>query len=592
MKERIKNSQKTHYCNQLNRDNIDEEVILAGWVNKRRDHGGLIFVDLRDRSGLVQLVISPDENPEAFKVAEKVRNEFVLKVQGRVRHRPKGTVNPDLETGQIEVFIEKLEILNSSLTPPFEIEDEVSVDEKIRLKYRYLDLRRPVMAESIMFRHQVTGKVRQFLDRNDFIEVETPILTKSTPEGARDYLVPSRVSQGHFYALPQSPQLFKQLLMIAGLERYYQIARCFRDEDLRADRQPEHTQVDIEMSFIECDDLLALVEEMIKDIFSLIKVEIDLPFPRLTYDQAMLNYGSDKPDLRYELEINDVTDIFDKTAFKVFSGVIEKDGVIRALVVPGGISFTRKKLDELIETSKEFGAGGLVWLQLKNKQDIKSPVAKYLSEQEVRQLIKQTKANSGDLILIVADQERIAAEALGGLRSNLASDLKLIKEDSFNMSWILDFPLFEYDTEEKRHKSNHHPFTRPTEDTLAFLEKDPLKVKAYAYDLILNGVEIGGGSLRIHNQDLQRKIFKILGIEAKEAESKFGFLLEALKYGAPPHGGIAFGLDRMIMVMTRKKSIRDVIAFPKTQAAACLLTKAPNLVKPEQLKELHLRLRK
>jgi aspartyl-tRNA synthetase len=584
----IKFPKKTHDCGILRVSDIGKQVVLAGWVHRRRDHGGLIFIDLRDRSGLVQTVVTPD-CPEAFKIAQRLRSEYVVEVKGRVRKRPPGTVNPDLPTGEVEVEVEQIYLVNKSKTPPFELDQ--TVEETLRLRYRYLDLRRPEMVENLTMRHKVVSCIRSFLNKQGFLEIETPILTKSTPEGARDFLVPSRLQPGHFYALPQSPQLFKQILMISGLEKYYQIARCFRDEDLRADRQLEHTQVDIEMSFIERDDIITLVEGLLQEIFKVINVDIKIPFPRLSYEEAMAKYGTDKPDLRFNMQIQDVSKVFANTKFKIFKQVLDSDGVIRCLKVPKGASFSRAKIDELIALAQKHGAKGLAWLGLAEDGALKSPIAKFLSDREKENLIKSCQAKEGDLLLIVADKLEIASIPLGILRLKLAHELGLISESEFKLLWIIDFPLFEWDEEEKRLKSHHHPFTMPTLDSLGLLERDPLAAKAYAYDIVINGVEIGGGSLRIYDPQLQTKIFNLLGLSKEEAKNKFGFLLEAFEYGAPPHGGIALGLDRLIMILLGRATIRDVIAFPKTQTGSDLMTGAPDTVAPEQLKELHIRMR-
>lgn len=584
-------SWRSHPCGVFKSKNVNEEVVLAGWVQRRRDHGGLIFIDLRDRSGLVQVVIDPD-TPKAFALAEKVRSEYVLKVAGRVANRPVGTVNPHLPTGEIEIKATKIEILSFSLTPPFEIEGGIEVEESLRFKYRYLDLRRPEMMENLKLRHKVVAATRHFLDQNGFLEVETPILTKSTPEGARDFLVPSRLQPGHFYALPQSPQLFKQILMVAGVERYYQLARCFRDEDLRADRQPEHTQIDLEMSFIEQDDLLALIEGLMAEVFGLIGIAIKTPFPRLTYEETMARYGTDKPDLRYGLEIADISSLVSDCQFKVFADVIKSGGVVRGINLSGGAALTRKQIDELVQFAQDNGAKGLAWLAVQSGQEVKSPVAKFFKPEELKEMLSAFQAETGDLILLVADEKEKAALVLSLLRQKLAEDQGLIDPSVFRFLWVVDFPLFEHDEEEKRLKSNHHPFTLPTGDSIAMLEKEPLSAKACAYDLIVNGVEVGGGSLRIHDSELQTKIFGLLGLSKEEISEKFGFLLEAFRFGVPPHGGIAFGLDRLVMLLAHRKSIRDVIAFPKTQTATCLMTGAPDTVSDEQLKALKIKLQK
>lgn len=583
---------RSHHCGELNKQYVGEEVVLAGWVQKRRDHGGLIFLDLRDRSGIVQVVFNPTLNPEAHSLAEKVRSEYVLAIKGKVGVRPEGTVNPNLKTGEVEVVAEEMEVLNSAKTPPFEIEDNLEVEESLRLKYRYLDLRRGEMLRNLVLRHNVLKVVRNFLDNQRFLEIETPTLTKSTPEGARDFLVPSRLQAGHFYALPQSPQLFKQILMVSGMERYYQIARCFRDEDLRADRQPEHTQIDIEMSFVTQEDVIGLMEEMLKAVFKeTLDVDPGIPFPRLTYHTAIERYGSDKPDLRFDLELRDVSRIFGGSEFNVFRKALANEGVIKALKLEGVKEPSRSEMDELVELSKKWGAGGLIWLYVR-EGELKSPIAKFISETERTALISEVEARSGDLILMVADKPQVVNEALGNLRLELAARHKRIKDRSvFKFVWIVGPPLVEYDEEEKRFKALHHPFTLPTQESIALMETEPLKAKAEAYDIVLNGVEIGGGSLRIHQRPVQEKMFKLLGLGEEEVKTKFGFLLEAFEYGTPPHGGIAFGLDRLVMLMAGRKTIRDVIAFPKTQTATDLMTQAPDEVSDQQLKELHIRKR-
>jgi len=574
----------------LNDCNVGEKVTLAGWVNRRRDHGGLIFIDLRDRNGVVQVAADP-KNKEAFKIAEKIRDEYVLSVEGEVSLRPEGTENPNLPTGKIEVIASRISVLNVAKTPPFEIVDDLNVDENLRLKYRYLDIRRKPMLDSLKLRHQVVTTVRNFLNDYGFIEVETPFLTKSTPEGARDYLVPSRVHPDHFYALPQSPQLFKQILMVSGIERYYQLARCFRDEDLRADRQPEHTQIDMEMSFVEQDDILSLVEEMMKRVFESLGMNLEIPFERLNYDEAMEKYGSDKPDVRFGMELVDVSKIVINSGFKVFDNVIESGGVVKGINAKGCGKFSRSQIDVLTKFVSVYGAKGLAWIQVTEDGEIKSPISKFFSKETIDSITKTLDANSGDLLLFVADKKEIACESLGQLRLHLAKEMDLIDKTTYKFLWIVDFPMFEYDENEKRHKAHHHPFTSPNEKTISLLDKEPLFVKANAYDLVLNGVEVGGGSIRIHSQDLQRKIFSLLGLSEIDINEKFGFLIEAFQYGAPPHGGIAFGLDRLIMLLAKKDTIRDVMAFPKTQTATCPLTGAPDKVTDKQLRELHIRVK-
>lgn len=588
MLEGIAGLHRTHGCGELRATNTGEEVTLMGWVHRRRDHGGLIFIDLRDRSGLIQVVCAP-ESGEAFKKAEEVRNEYVVAVRGRVRQRPEGTANPRLATGAIEVEARELRVLNRAKTPPFYIEDNIGVDEALRLRYRYLDLRRPEMQEILRLRYQTTRAIRDFLDDRGFWEIETPMLTRSTPEGARDFLVPSRLRPGEFFALPQSPQLFKQILMVAGTERYFQIVRCFRDEDLRADRQPEFTQLDMEMSFIQREDILNLVEELMAHIFrETLGVEINLPLPRLTYQEAITRFGTDKPDLRFGLEIRDVSTEVRKCGFKVFRDAVATGGVVRGLCVQGGAAFSRRELDELTKLATTYGAKGLAWMAI-TTEGVRSPIAKFFTAEELQELMKAMQAREGDLLLFVADSETIAADTLGALRLELGRRLRLYDAGQLAFAWVTDFPLLEYSPEEKRFVAVHHPFTMPMEEDWPLLDTDPLKVRALAYDLVLNGVELGGGSIRIHRRDIQEKIFTLLGFSPEEAQEKFGFLLEAFEYGTPPHGGIAFGLDRMVMLMARRDTIRDCIAFPKTQSGTCLMTGAPSPVAQEQLLELHLR---
>ncbi|QGP90760.1 Aspartate--tRNA ligase [Neomoorella glycerini] len=579
---------RSHGCGELRAGDTGKEVTLMGWVHRRRDHGGLIFIDLRDRSGLVQVVCDPEAGP-AFKKAEEVRNEYVVAVTGRVRPRPEGTANPKLATGTIEVEARELRILNRAKTPPFYIEDNIEVDEALRLRYRYLDLRRPEMQGIMYLRYRTTRAIRAFLDSRGFWEIETPMLTRSTPEGARDFLVPSRLRPGEFFALPQSPQLFKQILMVAGIERYFQIVRCFRDEDLRADRQPEFTQLDMEMSFIQREDILNLVEELMAHVFrETLGIELTLPLPRLTYQEALARFGSDKPDVRFGLEIIDVSDLVRGCGFKVFADAAARGGVVRGLCVPGGASFSRRELDELTRAAAVFGAKGLAWMAI-TAEGIRSPIAKFFTSEELQELVARMGGREGDLLLFVADSETVAATALGSLRLELGRRLHLYEPEQLAFTWVTDFPLLEYSPEEKRYVAVHHPFTMPREEDWPLLDTAPLKVRALAYDLVLNGVELGGGSIRIHRRDIQEKMFSLLGFSPEEAREKFGFLLEAFEYGTPPHGGIAFGLDRMIMLMARRDTIRDCIAFPKTQSGTCLMTAAPSTVVPEQLLELHLK---
>ncbi|MGE5549219.1 MAG: aspartate--tRNA ligase [Bacteroidota bacterium] len=584
---------RTIDCGRLRSADAGKQVVLNGWVARRRDHGGLIFIDLRDRSGLVQVVFTPEQDAQVFAAAEDLRLEYVVAVWGKVRLRPDGTENAEMETGAVEVVADRLLVLSEAKTPPIYISDKTTanVEEGVRLRYRYLDLRRAEMQSQLITRHRVVQLVRNFLDQNGFLEIETPMLTKSTPEGARDFLVPSRVNPGRFYALPQSPQLFKQLLMVAGFERYFQIVRCFRDEDLRADRQPEFTQIDLELSFLDRDLLLGLMEEMMALIYREIKgIDLPRPFPRLSYDEAMNRFGSDKPDTRFGLELIDLTDLLRESEFKVFSRVIQTGGLIKAIKIPGCGDYTRRELDELAPRAAAYGAAGLAYF-LFTAEGVKSPVAKFLREEEVAGIKTRIAANDGDLLLVVADKPAVVAAALGGLRLEFGRRLGLIDESKNNFLWVVDFPLLEFDEEEGRYVAVHHPFTSPCEEDLALLETEPGRVRANAYDLVQNGVELGGGSIRIHRRDVQERMFAALGFSKEDAQEKFGFLLEAFEYGTPPHGGIAFGLDRLIMLLTGAGSIRDVIAFPKTASATCLMTGAPSAVAPHQLRELHVEVR-
>ena len=577
-------------CGRVTEKDCGKELTLAGWVNTRRDHGGLIFIDLRDRSGIVQVVMSPQYGEDAFHKAEDVRSEYVLAIRGIVRERSPETVNPKMQTGKIEVVVSEMRVLNKAKTPPFYVEDGIDVDETVRLKHRYIDLRRPEMQRNLIMRHKIVHEMRQFLDAHDFLEVETPILTKSTPEGARDYLVPSRVNPGKFYALPQSPQLFKQLLMVSGLERYFQIARCFRDEDLRADRQPEFTQLDIELSFEDQDFILDLMEHMMQRIFkNVLNVDIQIPFKRITWDDAMNLYGSDKPDLRFDMHFYDISDLLRDTGFKVFRNVLDNGGIVKAITVKGDAAIPRRELDGLVDYVGNYGAKGLAWIGLNKDGSLKCQITKFLGEDKIREIGKFCEAENGDLILIIADKPKVVAQALGELRLEMARRMNLIGENEFCFRWVTDFPMFEYSEEDKRWVAEHHPFTAPRDEDVQYLLTDPSKVYAKAYDMVLNGVEAGGGSLRIYQEELQEKVFKAIGITHEEAQEKFGFLLDAFRYGAPPHAGIALGLDRLVMLMLRLGSIRDVIAFPKTQSAIDQMTQAPSEVVDMQLKDLHIR---
>ena len=581
---------RTKTCGELRASDIGSEVVLAGWVQTRRDHGGIIFIDLRDREGVTQIAFSEDTSKDAHRLAESVRTEYVLAVRGKVFARPEGTVNPNLATGEVEVYIQELEILNTSKTPPFPMEDDAETAEALRLKYRYMDLRRPSLQKVLMTRHRMTRTVRSFLDSKGFVDVETPMLTKSTPEGARDYLVPSRVNMGKFYALPQSPQLFKQILMVAGFDRYYQITKCFRDEDLRADRQPEFTQIDIEMSFIDEEDIISLMEPMLAALFKEIKgIDLPLPFPRMCYDEAVGRYGVDKPDTRFGLELVDLSDTVRGCGFQVFKGALESGGIVKGLNAKGMATLSRKDLDELIERAKVYGAKGLAWMKV-TANGPESSITKFFTADDLSNIAKALSAEVGDLLLFSADKPGIVNETLGHLRLELAGRLNLIDDTKFNFLWVVNFPQFEWNEDEKRFQAMHHPFTSPKIEDMDKLETEPAKVHARAFDIVLNGSEIGGGSIRIHRSDVQARMFKALGISDDEAKDRFGFLLEALEYGAPPHGGIAFGLDRLTMILTGASSIRDVIAFPKTQKATCLMTDAPSDVDKKQLRELHIKL--
>jgi len=591
LNDKLGDLKRTHLCGDLSAEQIGQDVCVMGWVQRRRDHGGLIFIDLRDRTGIIQLALDPDRDLASHKKGEQVRNEFVLAARGKVSPRPEGTVNPKMKTGEVEIEITELLILNRSETPPFMLDEFTDVAENIRLKYRYLDLRRPALQKNMIMRHLVAKTVRSYFDEQGFIEIETPVLTKSTPEGARDYLVPSRVNTGNFYALPQSPQLFKQLLMVSGFDRYFQIVKCFRDEDLRADRQPEFTQIDCELSFVNRNQIMDIMEGMVAKVFkAALDIDITLPMPRLSYAEALDRFGVDNPDLRFDMELINITDEVAGSQFKVFSSVAANGGLVKALNAKGCATFSRKELDGLTDFAKIYGAKGLAWVKV-TEGGWQSPIAKFFTAEELAILDKKLDSEVGDLLLFMADTPAVANEALGRLRGHLGQKLGLARKDDFKFLWVTDFPLLEWDAEQRRHVAVHHPFTAPLEEDIPLLETDPGKARAQAYDIVLNGSEVGGGSIRIHDQSVQSKMFELLGIGAEEAQEKFGFLLDALNYGAPPHGGIAFGLDRLMMILTGADSIRDVIAFPKTQKATCLLSDAPNEVDEKQLLELGVRLR-
>jgi len=590
MAENIAGMKRTHRCAEVTAEDVGKEIVVMGWAHKRRDLGGVIFIDLRDRSGVLQVVFNIENDSALHAKAEQIRSEYVLAVRGVLVNRSEDTVNPAIATGKWELVAKELRILSKAATPPLLIEEDIDTNEAVRLKYRFLDLRRPDMQRNIMLRHKITKIARDYFDEQGFLEIETPILMKSTPEGARDYLVPSRVHPGKFYALPQSPQLFKQILMVSGFDRYFQIARCFRDEDLRSDRQPEFTQIDLEMSFVDVDDVIAVNEGFLKRAFDeVLGIKLETPFTRLTYREAMDRFGTDKPDTRFGLELVNLSDIVRDSGFKVFSDAVSKGGSVRAVNAKGyGYKFSRREIDALVEFAKSYGAKGMAWISVE-EDGLKSAITKFMSEDEINRIIKRMDAEPGDLICFIADTDEIVFEVLGRLRLEIAEKLDLIDDSKVNLLWVTEFPLLEYDDEEKRWVAKHHPFTSPMDEDIGLLDTDPGKVRAKAYDIVMNGVEIGGGSIRIHDQELQKKMFSIIGLPEEEAQKRFGFLLEAFKYGTPPHGGLAFGLDRLVMLMAKRNSIRDVIAFPKVQNASCLMTGAPDSVEIKQLRELHIR---
>jgi len=590
MSESIYGLQRSHRCTEVSIEDVGKSVTIMGWTQKRRDLGGVVFVDLRDRSGILQVVFNEQAGNEVFSKAEKIRSEYVLAIVGEVVRRSPETVNPKILTGEIEIIAKELRILSTSETPPIQIEEDSDVNEMVRLKYRYLDLRRPDMQKNLILRHKIAKIARDYYDENGFLEIETPMLTKSTPEGARDYLVPSRVHPGEFYALPQSPQLFKQLLMVSGFDRYFQVVRCFRDEDLRADRQPEFTQLDLEMSFVNVEDVLNVNEGFLKKVFKeAMGIELQTPFIRMPYKEAMDRFGSDKPDTRFGLELVDLSKIVENCGFKVFADAVKKGGSVRAINAKGcGRKFSRREIDSLTEFVKIYRAKGMAWISVE-ENELKSAITKFLTEDEVKAILDKVKAEQGDLICFIADKDEIVYDSLGQLRLEIARRLDLLNKDEYKFLWVTEFPLLEYSEEEKRYVAKHHPFTCPMDEDLEYLETDPSKVRAKAYDIVLNGVEVGGGSIRIHSQDLQSKMFGLLGFTDEQKWDRFGFLLEAFKYGIPPHGGLAFGLDRLVMLLAGKSSIRDVIAFPKIQNASCPMTNAPDVVEPKQLKELHIK---
>ncbi len=580
---------RTDYCANFTTQDVGKKVRLMGWINKRRDFGSLVFVDLRDRSGIMQVVFDSSKMESNFDEVDQLRNEYVIAVEGEIVLRDEETINEKLKTGLIEVSVRNLEIFSRAMTPPFYIEDDVKVGESLKLKYRYLDLRRPEMQKNLIMRHKLATTARQYLDKNGFLEIETPMLIKSTPEGARDYVVPSRLHPGEFYALPQSPQQYKQLLMVSGLDRYYQITKCFRDEDLRADRQPEFTQIDMELSFVGVDDVIAINEGLIKQVFKdILDIDVQLPLPRLTYQEAMDRFGSDKPDTRFGLELKDLSDLLQDCEFKVFAGALKNGGSVRAINAKGcEPKFARREIDSLVDYVKIYRAKGLAWISV-TEEGLKSPITKFLKQEEIDAIMDRMDARPGDIIFFMADCNKVVYDSLGNLRLEIARRLNMIDENKYNLLWVVDFPLLEYDEDEKRYVAKHHPFTSPKDEDLSMLETSPEKVRAKAYDIVLNGTEIGGGSIRIHDSQVQRKMFAALGLTEEDMETKFGFLIEAFKYGAPPHGGMAYGLDRLAMILAGRDSIRDVIAFPKVQSGACLMSEAPSPISQEQLDELYI----